>query len=164
MCSLYVEICSQYVHYRLQGTVKQIPTYVKDTSDFISKLKVVVTVPDNSCLVSLDVKSLYRNIPDSEVIKAVKTSLDSFSRKTITTKVITTFLSLILTLSNFTFNCKNYIQIKGCAMGTICAPSYANIFVDHFERKYSSLFLQELSLIYLRFINNIFSYGQVFWV
>ena len=116
---------------------------------FISKLKAVETVPDNSYLISLDVKSLYTNIPNSIGIKAVKTSPDSFPRKTIPTKVITTFLSLILTLKNFIFNCKNYIQIKGCAVGTICAPSYANIFMDHFEKIY-------ISLSYLRFIDDIF--------
>ena len=38
---------------------------------------------------------------------------------TSSTKVITTFLELILTLNNFIFNCKKYLQIKGCA---ICAP------------------------------------------
>ena len=70
----------------------------------------------------------------------MKTSLDNFPRKTIATKVITS-LSLILTLNNFVFDCKNYIQIRGCAMGTICAPSYANIFLDHFEIKcYVSVF------------------------
>ena len=40
-------------------------------------------------------------------------------------------------------------------MGTICAPSHANIFMDHFERKYISPFLPGLSLIYLKFINDI---------
>ena len=103
---------------------------------------------------------MYTNIPNSEGIKAVKTSLDNFPRKKISTKVITTFLSLVVTLKSFVFNCKNYIQRKGCAMGTICAPSYANIFMDHFERKYISPFLQGLSLIYLRFIDDIFFIGQ----
>ena len=31
-------------------------------------------------------------------------------------------------------------------MGTICAPSYANIFTNHFERKYVSPFSQGLSI------------------
>ena len=99
----------------------------------MSKLKAVETVPDNSYLVSLDVKALYTNITNSEGIKAVKTPLDNFPRKTIATKVITTFLSLNLTLNNFVFNCKNYIEIKSCVIGTICAPSYANIFMDYFK-------------------------------
>ena len=62
----------------------------------------------------------------------------------------------VLTLSNFIFNCKNYLQIKGCAMGTICAPSYANIFMDHFERKFIYPFIKRFSLIYLTFIDDIF--------
>ena len=41
-------------------------------------------------------------------------------------------------------------------MGTICAPSYANIFMNHIEKKYIYPFLQGLSLIYLRFIDDIF--------
>ena len=70
-------------------------------------------------------------------------------------KVIT-LLALILTLNNFVFNCKHYLLIKGCAIGTICTPSYAHIFMDHFEKKYIYRFLQGLSLIYLRFIDDIF--------
>ena len=39
-------------------------------------------------------------------------------------------------LSNFTFNCKNYLQLRGCATGEVCAPSYANIFMAGFEKKH----------------------------
>ena len=41
-------------------------------------------------------------------------------------------------------------------MGTICAPSYANIFMDHFERKFIDPFIKTFSLIYLRFLDDIF--------
>ena len=41
-------------------------------------------------------------------------------------------------------------------MGTICAPQHENINTDHFERKYVCPFLQEISLIYLRSIDDIF--------
>ena len=40
-------------------------------------------------------------------------------------------------------------------MGTICAPTYANFFMDHFERKYIYPFLEGLSLSYLRVIDDI---------
>ena len=103
---------------------------------FLRKINKIEKIPENSYLVSLYVRSLYTSIPNSGSIKVVKTSLENFPRRTVATKVITTFLSLILTLNNFVFNCKNYLQIKGCAMGTICAPAYANIFTGHFERKY----------------------------
>ena len=67
--------------------------------------------------------------------KGCKKSLDNHPKQAVVTKVITTFLALILTLSNFIFNSNNYRHTKGCAMGTICAPSYSNIFMDHFEKK-----------------------------
>ena len=89
-------------------------------------------------------------------MKSVKMSLEKYSKRTASTKVITTFLALILTLDNFIFNCRNCLQIKGCTMGTICAPSYANIFLDHFERKFIHTFIKIFSLIYLRFVDDIF--------
>ena len=66
--------------------------HLTDTCGFISKLKAAETVPDNSYLVLLNVKSLYTSIPNSEGIEAVKISPDNFPRGTITKKVITTFL------------------------------------------------------------------------
>ena len=41
---------------------------------------------------------------------------------------------------------QNLFTNKGCTMGTICAPAYANIFMDHFERKYIQPFSLGLSL------------------
>ena len=87
--------------------------------NFLRKMKKIEKIPDNSYLIFLGVRSLYTTIPNSEVVKAVKTSLENFPRRTVATKVITTFLPLIFTLNNFAFNCKNYLQMKGCAMGTI---------------------------------------------
>ena len=151
----YTSKISQYIDYHFQLIAKQTPSYFKDTIDFKSKIKAIENVPDNSYLVSLDVKSLYTNIPNSEGIKAMKTSLDNFPEKAIATKVVTTFQSLIITLNNFVFNCQNNLQIKGSAIGTICALSYANTFMDHFGRKRISPYLQGISLIYLRLIDDI---------
>ena len=136
--------------------LNKIPVYVKDTNDFLSKLHTIKSAPDNTYLVSLDVKSLYTSIPKAEGMKALKESFDKHTSKKVATKVIPTFLPLILTLNDFVSNCKHYLQIKGCAMGTICAQSYANIFMDHFEKKYIYPFLEGLSIIYLRFIDGIF--------
>ena len=102
---------SKYVDYHLQPIVKQIPSYVKDTNDFISKINAVKSVPKNSYLVIMDVRSLYTNIPNAKGISAVKRAFDSYSKKTTTTKVITTLLALILTLNTLPSNkrmCNGY--------------------------------------------------------
>ena len=144
----------EYVDYHLQPIVKEIPSYVESTTDFLRKINQIDFAADNSYLVSLDVKSIYNNIPNEERIKSVKTPLEKNSIRTASTKVITTFLALILTLNNFVFNCKNYLQIKGCANGTICTlihkhlygplrkkihiPIYQDIFtfIPHVYRRY----------------------------
>ena len=71
-------------------------------------------------------------IPNNKGITAVKEAFDKHPNKTVSTKVTTTFLSLILTLNNFVFNLVNYIQKMGWAMGTVCAPSYAKLFMAQF--------------------------------
>ena len=46
---------SKYVDYHLQPMVKEIPSYVKDTQDFLKKLEKVKDIPLESLLVTLDV-------------------------------------------------------------------------------------------------------------
>lgn len=54
----------------------------------------------------------------------------TFERR-IFSNVINSILYLVLILSNFIFNCQNYLQIKGCSMGKKCAPSYENMFFGY---------------------------------
>ena len=100
--------------------------------------------------------SIYRNTPNAEGISAVKRAFDNYSKKTTTTKVVITFLALILTLNNFVFDCIHYLQIKGCAVGTICAPAYANIFMTNFELKYIYPYIKDKIKMFLRFIDDLF--------
>ena len=52
---------------------KALPTYVKDSTDFIKKLEnLPEEPPEGTFLVTLDVGSLYTNIPNGEGIEAVK--------------------------------------------------------------------------------------------
>ena len=86
----------------------------------------------------------------------MKKKPDHYPNKTIPAKIIATFLALILTHNNFVFKSKFYLQIKDCAMGTICSPSYASIFMSEFEEKHIYLLMKSKSVIYLRYIDDIF--------
>ena len=59
------------VDYYLQPVVKEIPSHIKDTNDFVKKIN-KLNVPQDSILVTMDVKSLYTSIPSHEDITAVK--------------------------------------------------------------------------------------------
>lgn len=63
------------------------------------------------------------------------------------------FLRFILNNNYFKFNNKFYKQILGIAMGSVCGPSIANLFVMIYEKKW---LVFHKPLIYRRFIDDIF--------
>ena len=147
----YTSDISRFLDHHLQPVVKQIPSYMKDTNHFINKVN-NISVPVNSILDTVDVRSLYASISNNESIAATKKRYDSYIHKTLPTKIITTFLALILTLKSFVFNANFYLQIKGCAVGTICTPAYTNIFM---AEKYIYPLIKDKSILFLRYIDNI---------
>lgn len=69
-CGAPTEHISEYVDYHLHPLVVQTASYLKDTTDFLRKLSTLPTLPPNCILVTLDVSSLYTNIPHDEGIAA----------------------------------------------------------------------------------------------
>ena len=75
--------------------------------DFINKLMKVETTNKDMLLVSMDVTSLYTNIPTNEGIDTVSETLNSpstFKRMLTSPEEVVEFLRLILTTNNFKFN------------------------------------------------------------
>ena len=142
----HTDTISKYVDFHLQPIIKNIPSYVRDTTNFLQKLDKVKNIPNDCLLVTLDVKPLYTNIPENEGIKAVREAYDRYPNKTVAKKVIM-FLRLILTLNNFVFNSINYLQIMGCAMGTICAPAYTNILMAQFENQHIYPYIKNKAIL-----------------
>ena len=70
---------------------------MQNSYDFLNKIDSAKNISSNCLLVTADVKSLYRNIPISEGIFAVKVAYESYAEKSVVTNVIITFLALILT-------------------------------------------------------------------
>ena len=144
----------KYVDYHFQPIVKEIPSCVQDTIDFLTKINQIDFVPNNSYLVSLDVKSLPTNISNAAGIKSVKTPFEKYSKWTASTKVITTFFNT--NTKQLYFQLQKLLTDKRLDHEKICALSYANIFVNHFERKLMYSFIKTFSCSYLRFIEDIF--------
>ena len=69
-CGPPTERISEYVDHHLRPLVVQIPSYLRDTTDFLRKLLTLETLPPRSILVTLDVSSLYTNIPHNEGMAA----------------------------------------------------------------------------------------------
>ena len=146
---------SKLVDEHIKDYVPKTKSYIRDTQDFIKKIKTLGPIPEGAILCTLDVSSLYTNIPNNEGILAVADKLRSDPTKTPIPNFIQDLLKLVLHSTNFTFNGDHYLQTGGTAMGTSLAPNYANLFMDRFETKALAGFPQK-PLTWKRFIDDIF--------
>jgi len=74
-CSSTTENISQYVDYWLQPLMKNLPSYLKTSTELINEFKHLQIEPD-TILVTVDVKSLYTCIPHKDGIDACKEALN----------------------------------------------------------------------------------------
>ena len=58
--------------------VPNIASYIKDTNDFLRKLKNVGTLPDGAILFTIDVVGLYPHIPHDEGLQALREAPGTF--------------------------------------------------------------------------------------
>ena len=72
-----------------------IPSYIKDTTEFINKLASVNTIPPDVLLVTMDVTSLYINIPHVDGVNASSKILIHLRATDISTDVICSLISFI---------------------------------------------------------------------
>ena len=144
---------SEFLDLHLRPHVESLPSYLKDTTDYLNKTP-SSDLPADTLLVTMDVTSLYTNIPHNEGIEACREVWESRETKRPPTESLVKLLEHVLKFNNFMFNGEHYLQISGTAMGTKMAPSYANIFMGRLER---NLIDQSpfKPLSWLRFIDDI---------
>ena len=94
-CSSPTEKISLFVDYYL-NPLDRIPSFIKDTNDFLCKLQSLTIVPFGSLLVTLDVSSVYTNIPDDEGWEACREALNTREDLSTPTEDIINLMSFIL--------------------------------------------------------------------
>ena len=156
------ERISEFVDYHIRKYVTQLPSYVRDTQDFINKIKAAGTLTEDTLLVTMDVSSLYTSIPNNMGIESVLEHINGDPAAPIPAGYMEKLMKLILNKNHFEFNGNLYLQIGGTAMGTRFAPSFANLFMGKFEHDLLRLYDKHIKL-WLRFIDDIFllfEYGE----
>ena len=100
-CGGPTEKISQLIDLHLKPHVPQIKSYIKDSGHLISLLE-STPIPNDCILVTIDIKSLYLNIPHSDGITAITNRLYRTKKladqMTIPQGTITDLLSLPITL------------------------------------------------------------------
>jgi hypothetical protein len=65
------ENISEFIDFHLRSFVENLPSHIKDTTDYLKKME-NVTIPENTTLVTMDVTSLYTNISHVDGIAACR--------------------------------------------------------------------------------------------
>ena len=136
-CDGPTEKISAYLDHWLQPLAKSLPSYIKDTNEFVKYIE-STKLPKDCILCTLDVSSLYTNIPTEDGIHAALQAIENWDNKDPLcppTSWLKKLLELILYKNVFRFNDNFYIQKQGTAMGTKMAPAYANIFMGALESR-----------------------------
>jgi hypothetical protein len=130
------ERISQFVDFFIKDIATKGKSYVRDTTHFLTIINSIPKpLPQDTILVTLDVCSLYTNIPNQEGMRAVQEALNIHRTgpQNPPNSSILRLLYMVLTMNNFEFDGQNYLQTGGTAMGTKLAPNYAITTVNRFE-------------------------------
>ena len=159
-CNSPTESLSKYLNHYLKPITETSPSYLKDTTHFLKVIHGLEQMPKNTILATLDVKSLYTNIPHQEGMQYCLEAIENhYKPKTPLPLIhIHQMLKFILENNYFTFDNKFYLQVHGTAMGTPFAPNYANIFMAKIENQIlnNEQQIYKTPLLWKRFIDDIF--------
>ena len=151
------ENVAAFLDHYLQPIVKELPAYLKDSTQFIREIT-KLKCNKNDMLVTVDVKSLYTCIPNEEGLKACYEAWlnrEMIDPQQPPAETLRHLLELVLKLNVLEFNRKHYLQTFGTSMGARVAPAYANVFMGRLEEE----MLKSAKIkpkYYKRFIDDIF--------
>ena len=152
------ENLSKFVDFWLKPIVKNITSYIKDTNHFIRIIDNLKhkKLPEGSFIVTADITSMYNNINQRAGTNACIEYLRKYQQPGMpTAEYLGKLILFVLTYNYLSFNDNVFLQILGTAMGTVMAPSFANIFMAHLEES-MLLLAPSQPFLYKRFIDDIF--------
>ena len=146
---------------QLRLHVESQPSYVRDTTDFLRKLKdtsqpILGDGNLSPVLFCMDVRKLYPSVPRAEGIEACQLALDDRPNPQIPTQQVIEMIELVLDSNNFTLTPDNhYIQSDGTAIGSRLGKNYACTYMGQWEKQLLSN-APFKPMIYWRYIDDIF--------
>lgn len=129
---------------------------IKSSNELILKLN-SLSVDKISSFYSLDVESLFTNVPIHETVDIILNEAyrnSSHNPPSIPEDTMKKLLLLCTTKTPFEFDGKTYLQIDGVSMGSPLGPLFANFYMSHLENKVLSLNLNFKPNFYIRYVDD----------
>ena len=138
--------------------VKQLPTYIKDSSHSLQILESIFLLRAAINISSPWTLSRFIPvIPNNDGLQALKCHLDLRPEQQPPTNTFVRLAELVLNLNCFDFDGNYYQQVGGVAMGTKMGPNYACLFVGYIERKMLQEYQGRNSDLYKWYIDDVLS-------
>ena len=139
----------------LNEYVESTPSYLKDTTDFLCKLKEVnEPLPKDPILFCFDVVKLYLSIPREEGMQACQNALETRTDKTVGTEEVMAMIKTILENNVFEFDGNEYIQTEGVAIGSKLGRNFACAYMRQWDEMLEQC--EKQPMFYKRFIDDGF--------
>jgi hypothetical protein len=90
--------------------VEALPSHLKDTTYYLQKMESMNPLPSGTILVSMDLTSLYTNIPHNDGIEACREAWNQRAVKEPPMECLVQLLTLVLKHNNFTFNGEHFTK------------------------------------------------------
>ena len=132
--------------------------HVRNSFDFAEQIT-GIQVPEEAVLFSLDVTSLYTNIPVDYAIECLKERWNEMSKHTsIDCDSFTAAVKLVLESTFFVYRGKTYSQTFGVPMGSPLSPVVANIVMERLEQNcLAELERKNIQMgVYRRYVDDCF--------
>ena len=147
-CGTPTEKVSEFLDHILKAVMQQSGTYIKDSGDFIKKLKEIKEVANDATMVTADVFGLYPSICHDVRLETLRKTLDEKTNKKNGPEDLVKMVDLFLktTTLNLMVKLNNFL---GTAIGTNFAPPCACIFMEKVETEF-------LESQWFRYIDDVF--------
>ena len=128
---------AKFITIMLQNYSGKTSSFLKDSTDFIKKIKHLSINPEEETLVSFDVIALFTSIPVLIALHVINSKISTCTNFTNVCKIPTVkfikHLEFTLTNCILCFNKIFYKQLQGVAMGSSVSHVIANIYMEYFE-------------------------------
>ena len=142
-CGTLTEKVSEFLDSELKLVLQEGWSCIKDSGDFIKKLKNIDHIPQDGIMVTADVVGLYPSIPHDA---GLRKALDNRENKKISTDDLTKMVEFVLKINYFEFDGKVKKQVSGTVIGTKFAPPCPCIFMDQVETEFIESQRKSISL------------------
>jgi len=126
---------ARLLHEIINNSIKRPASNIKDSWSFVKDINNKKIEP-HEILVSLDVVSLFNNIPKELIMQGIENRWNDIKKTTkISLPQFLNAIDLILSSASFKFNGKYYEQIYGSPMGSPLSSILADVVMDDLEIK-----------------------------